>query len=152
MSILARLNPRERVIVLGGGAFLIALAAWFYVWQPLASERAEQAERIARYLAVIEITRMVDNRAPTVEPAPVNDAPLTPRITQSAEAAGIPLARLDPDGSRLRITVASAGFAELTRWIAALESVEGVRALSVEMSRLTQPGQVSMRLTLEDAQ
>ena len=37
MSILARLNPRERVIVLGGGAFLIALAAWFYIWQPLAS-------------------------------------------------------------------------------------------------------------------
>lgn len=152
MSILARLNPRERVIVLGGGAFLVALAAWFYAWQPLSSQRADQAERIARYLAVLEITRMADNQEPMVEPAPVNDAPLTSRITQSAEAADISLARLDPDGSRLRITVASAGFAELTEWIAQLESVEGVRALSVEMSRLTQPGQVSMRLTLEDAQ
>jgi general secretion pathway protein M len=152
MSVLARLNPRERIIVLGGGTVLIVLAAWLYVWQPLSVERGAQADAIARYLALIEISRTADTAAPVAARAPVTDAPLAPRVTQSAEAAGIPLARLDPDGARLRITVAAAGFAELTGWIASLEAAEGVRVLSVEMSRLTQPGQVSMRLTLEDAQ
>jgi general secretion pathway protein M len=152
MSILAKLNPRERIMVLGGGAVLIVLAAWLYVWQPLSVERAAQADRIARYLTIIEITRTVGSRAPVVAQGPITVAPLAPRITQSAEAAGIPLARLDPDGARLRVTVAAAGFAELTQWIAILEATEGVRALSVQMARLTQPGQVSMRLMLEDVQ
>jgi general secretion pathway protein M len=76
---------------------------------------------------------------------------LAPRITQSAEGAGIPLARLDPEGTRLRITVAKAGYNDLIEWIAALEATQNVRVVSVEMSRATEPGQVSLRLLLEDA-
>lgn len=152
MSVLDRLNPRERVIVLAGGAILAGLVAVVYVWQPLAADRAQQTERIARYLAVLEITRSAGRGVPLAESTLVNDTPLAPRITRSAEAVGIPLARLDPEGARLRVTVASAAFDELIRWIAALEAAEGVRAVSVEMARLTQPGQVSMRLTLEDTE
>jgi len=39
----------------------------------------------------------------------------------------------------------------LIEWIAALEATQNVRVVSVEMSRATEPGQVSLRLLLEDA-
>lgn len=150
MNALSKLNPRERLIVLGGGALLLVLGLWIYVWQPLMAERAVQHDRISRYLAVIEIARNAETPVAVAAPRGASDVPIGPRVTQSAAAAGIPLARLDPDGSRLRITVAKAGYAELIGWIATLESAEEVRALSVEMSRLTEPGQVSLRLLLED--
>ena len=150
MISLAKLNPRERLIVLGGGALLLVLGLWIYVWQPLMAERAVQHDRISRYLALIDIARNAEIPAVAAVPSSASDVPIGPRVTQSAAAAGIPLARLDPDGPRLRITVAKAGYADLIGWIATLESAEEVRALSVEMSRLTEPGQVSLRLLLED--
>ena len=152
MISLAKLKPRERALVLGGGSLLLVLGLWTYVWQPLMDERAIENHRIVRYLSVINIARTTDSAAPLEVQKRVSDVPIGPRITQSAAAAGIPLARLDPDGPRLRVTVAGAAYADLIAWISSLESSAGVRALSVEMSRLTEPGQVSLRLFLEDMQ
>jgi general secretion pathway protein M len=152
VSVLEKLNPRERVLMLGGGAILLVLGLWIYIWQPLMAERSIQTARIARYLTVIELARNAGGAGVPRPTTPVQELPLSPRITQSAEAAGIVLARLDPDGPRLRITVAKAGFADLVAWIASLEAGAGVRMITVEMSRLTEPGQVSLRLLLEDVQ
>ncbi len=151
MKALDRLTPRERVLILGGGSILVILAVWFYVWQPIAEARATQQDRITRYLTLIDLARRTGGDPPVAAPVDVPDTPLAQRITQSGEAAGIPLARLDPDGDRLRITVAEAAYSDLIPWIAALESQSGVRALSVEMSRLTGPGMVSLRMMVENA-
>lgn len=152
MSVLDKLNPRERMLLLGGGGLLLVLGLWLYGWQPVMAERVVQKDRIARYLSTIQIAQNAKTGAPIEARAPALATPIGPRVTQSASDAGIPLARLDPDGPRLRVTVAKAGFTELSAWIASLEATSGVRALSVEMDRLTEPGQVSLRLTLEDAQ
>lgn len=151
MKLLSRLNPRERVLVLTGGAVLLFYGLWTFVWLPTVSERALQTDRIARYLAVTQIALTADDAVPVAVRSPNAAIPLAPRITQSAEGAGIPLARLDPEGTRLRITVAKAGYNDLIEWIAALEATQNVRVVSVEMSRATEPGQVSLRLLLEDA-
>lgn len=151
MSILARLNPRERVLVLGGGALLIVLALWSYVWQPMMDQRGVQADRIARYLAVTQIAQNAKDSVPVAVRSPASIVPLAPRITQSAEANNVLLARLDPDGARLRVTVSKAGYDVLIGWIATLEATQNVRVVSVDMARQTEPGQVSLRLMLEDA-
>lgn len=152
MTTFKNLTPREQILLLGGGAVLIVIGIWLYVWQPLTAERAQQADRIARYLTIIEIAETADNTQPR---APVVASPTTslaPRVTQSAEAAGIQIARLDPDDPRLRLTVVKASFVEITSWIAMLEANDGIRAVAVEMSRQTEPGQVSVRMTVEDTQ
>ena len=151
MKALDNLTPRERALILGGGAILLVLAVWFYVWQPIATTQATQADRITRYLTLIDLARLTEGEIPVAAPTNVPDTPLAQRITQSGEAAGIPLARLDPDGTRLRITVAEAAYGDLVPWIATLESQSGVRTLSVEMSRLTGPGMVSLRMMVENA-
>jgi general secretion pathway protein M len=148
---LSQLSARERVLLLGGGALLLALAGWLYLWQPLLAARANQAERIGHYLSVLALADRAGAAPLTATESPESAAPLAQRVTRSGEAAGIPLARLDPEGVRLRITVAEAGFAELIGWIAELEAAAGVRALSVEIARLTEPGRVSLRMTVEEA-
>lgn len=152
MKAFTQLTPREQFLLLGGGAVLLLAGLWLYVVQPMMAERTTQAERIARYLTVLQIASAADTGSPPVLRSPAQNTPLAPRITQSAETAGITLARLDPEGARLRVTVSAARFVDVVSWIATLEAGSGVRALSVELSRLTEPGQVSLRMTVEDAQ
>lgn len=151
MTALSRLTLREKGLLAGGGVVLGILGLWMYVWQPLIEQRADQNDRIARYLSLIDIAREAPGTVQKPASACTDGAALGPRITNSAETAGIPLTRLDPEGARLRITVSSAGYADAMLWIAELEATACARALSVEMSRLTEPGQVSLRMTLEDA-
>lgn len=151
MKPLGSLSPRERHLLLGGGAFLLILGVWFYVWQPIFQAKAVQTDRIIRYLALIDLTDQKARARPLVETATTPDLPLAQRLTQSSQEADITLARLDPDGERLRVTVASAPYHSLIVWIASLEAQSSVRAVSVEMSRLTAPGMVSLRMTVEDA-
>jgi general secretion pathway protein M len=150
MSALQRLTLRERVLLALCGALIVVAGLWFYAWQPLAAERVQQEQRISRYLGVMRAARQAGDAAVPLRVAPSFDQPLAARVTQSAEAAGIPLARLDPEGARLRITVARAPFAVLVAWIAALEDEGGAEVVSLEMSRLTEPGVVSLRLTVEE--
>lgn len=151
MKAFAQLTTREKRILIGGGGILAVLAVWFYGWQPIAAQRDAEQDRIARYLALIDIAQ----RSPEATQAAVNSctqtSPLAPRITQSAEAVGIPLARLDPEGQRLRITVTETDYSSAVAWISQMEAQACLRAVAVEMTRLAAPGQVSLRMTLEDA-
>lgn len=151
MKTVYSLTLRERLLVMGGGALLLVLGAWLYVWQPIVQMQTTQTDRIARYLTVLDLSDGMGGSAPQIAVSPTPATPLAQRITQSGEAAGIALARLDPDGPRLRVTVAEASYASLIGWIASLEAESGVRMLSVEMSRLTGPGTVSLRMSVEDA-
>lgn len=146
------LNARERVLIFGGGVVVACLALWIYVWQPLVAERAAQEDRIARYLAVIQLAQTADTLSIPATQATAPELPLASRITQSARDANIELARLDPDGPRLRVTVANADYADLIGWIAVLENDAQAIAVSAEMARQIEPGHVSLRLMLENAQ
>lgn len=151
MTVLSRLTARETWLLAGGGTVLVIFGLWAYVWQPLTDQRADQKDRIARYLSVIDIARDAPGTVRKPASSCTDATALGPRITRSAERAGIPLTRLDPEGALLRITVASADYGDAMLWIADLEASACTRALSVEMSRLTEPGKVSLRMTLEDA-
>lgn len=151
MTMLDRLSVREKGLVIGGGVLLLLIGFWLYVWQPLLHQRALQEDRIARYLAVLDITDQFDPMTRDSATHCAQTTALGPRVTQSAETVGMPLARLDPEGPRLRITVAETGYVAAMMWISELETRMCVRAISVEMSRLPQPGQVALRMTLEDA-
>lgn len=151
MKGLRHLSTREKRLLIGGAVFVTALAMWFYGWQPVVSQRDAQQDRIARYLALIDIAQATPDAAPTVAMQCEAEAALAPRVTQSADMAGIPLARLDPEGARLRITVSDTRYVDAIAWISRLETQDCVRAATVEMARLTEPGRVSLRMTLEDA-
>lgn len=151
MKMLDGLTPRERVLLSVGAGVVVAAAMWMYVWQPLADQRREQQDRIARYAAILDLAERAPETSTQVTPACAGAGALAPRVVESAEKVGIPLARLDPQGAQLRVTVAETAYDTAVAWIAALEAQTCVRATAIEMSRLTAPGQVSMRITLQEA-
>lgn len=147
----SHLTTREKRLLTGGAVLVTVLGVWFYGWQPIAAQRGEQQDRIARYLSLMDIAQAAPRATPPTDNICQQSTALGPRVTQSAESVGIPLARLDPEGPRLRITVADTTYGTAVAWISQLETRDCVRAAAVEMSRLTAPGRVSLRMTLEDA-
>lgn len=152
MTAFSRLTSREKwLLIVGSGVFLV-LGLWVYIWQPVNEQRALQQDRIARYLSLIDIAGQTQGVTRPAIATCSNTNVLGPRITRSAEASGIPLARLDPDGPRLRITVSNTGYADATSWISELEATTCTKVVAVEMVRLAEPGTISLRMTLEDVE
>ena len=148
MTALDRLTGRERALIAIALPLILIALAWRFAWMPLdAARQAAQAE-IAAYRGIIAAAATAD--APAIAP-PADPRPLATCVTATAEAAGLVLRRLEPEGDRLRLTVDAAPFAVLMDWIAALEERDGARVVAVEIDRRIEPGTVSARILLEDA-
>ena len=152
MSALARLTPRERWLILGAVAFGLVLLGWVLLWQPVQRDREALRARIADALTVqAALDRHPPDTAVRAASAPVPGGPISARVTRSAQAAGIALARLEPRGAELTALVDEAPFVAIVDWIAEMERAEGVRLTGVAIDRRPAPGVVSARLDLEDA-
>ena len=147
MSALSSLSARERVLVLLVLPLVVLLGGWRFAWAPLAEARLAREAEIGGYRLVAEAASRA-GAAPLASPAEV--VPLANRVTATAEAAGIALSRLEPEGEALRVAVAEASYATVILWLAELEG-EDVLVSSVEIDRRTTPGVVSARVLLEDA-
>jgi general secretion pathway protein M len=147
MSALTGLSTRERVLLLLALPIAILLAGWRLAWVPISDARAARDAEIAGYRMVAEAA---SRAGATPLAAPAEAGPLATRVTASAEAAGLSLSRLEPEGEGLRVAVAEAGFAQVVLWLADLEGGD-VLVSAVEMDRRTAPGAVSARVLLEDA-
>ncbi|MCE0507396.1 type II secretion system protein M, partial [Roseivivax sp. GX 12232] len=119
-------------------------------WQPIQAERARLNTEISRHLALSRLAADAEDlRGGSAAPAPAQEAPLAQRVTRSAEAAGVALARIEPQGGRLSLSVQEAAFRDVLDWIVTLEREEAVQATALEIDRQTAPGVVSARLTVE---
>lgn len=153
MSALSRLNPRERVLVLGALPLILVVALVWYVWLPLTEERRARTAEIAAYRLIAASAEAAASHPEDARPTPNADrAPLAARVTASAEAAALSLRRLEPEGELLRVTVDEADFDSVLSWITHLETQAAVGVAAIEAERRLAPGVVSLRLTLEERQ
>lgn len=151
MTVLPTLSPRERVLIFLALPLLLVLVGFRWGWQPLQDLRAAREAEIATL-------RLVALAADAAASQPAFDSqdqgasePLAARVTASAEAAGLSLSRLEPEGERLRVVLAEAGFAQVVLWVSDLEAEEDVVLAAIELDRRTVPGTVSARLLLDPA-
>ena len=140
------LSARERVLVLLILPAVLLLAGLRFGWQPLQEVRAAREAEIATYRLVGHAAAQAGAQAPAAELDPM---PFAARVTQAAEAAGLELRRIEPEGERLRVAVEDASFAQVLLWIADLEAERRVTLAAIELDRRTAPGTVSARLLLE---
>lgn len=152
MSALSRLNARERLLVLGALPVMLILVLVWYVWLPLTEQRRTLTDEIAAYRLVAASAAAAARPGAAPAMPETARAPLAARVTTSAEAAALPLRRLEPDGALLRVTIDDADFDAVLSWISALETEAGVGVAAIEAERRLAPGTVSLRLTLEDVQ
>lgn len=146
MRALSNLAGRERVLLLLVLPTVLLLAGLRFGWQPLQDLRAAREAEIASHRLVTQAAAQAGTLAPAVEPDPT---PFASRVTESAEAAGLRLRRIEPEGEGLRVAIEDAPFSQVVLWIADLEGERGVLLAAIELDRRTAPGNVSARLLLE---
>ena len=145
----ARLSLRERVMVAAALPLALLLILYQFAWVPLRDARAARLDEITAYrLVTAAAARRAADPTPVAAQAPAD--PIATRVTQSAEAAGLQLRRLEPEGTGLRVTLDDVAFADLMLWLADMQARSAVRVAALEVDRRPTPGVVSTRLLLED--
>ncbi|HHM04729.1 MAG TPA: type II secretion system protein M [Gammaproteobacteria bacterium] len=149
------LSPRERVMVAGGSALVLALMTYTLLWEPLVQDlaRVEQALAEQRDLKVwmqgaAEEVRRLRGRGAGGQADTRSLLAVVDNTARQARLSGA-VKRIQPDGqARVRVTLEQASFDDLIQWLGTLEARKGVHVAELTVDRREQAGQVNARVTL----
>ncbi|VVN38218.1 hypothetical protein PS662_05296 [Pseudomonas fluorescens] len=108
-----RLSIRERRLLLGMGALVLAVVAFSLIWQPT-RQRLETVER--RYQQQLSLVAELQRAQPRSAVLIATDQPLSLRLSESAAAAGLELHQMEADNDLLRLTI-SGDARRLLQWL-----------------------------------
>lgn len=108
-----RLSIRERRLLLGMGACVLAAVAFSLIWQPT-RQRLETVER--RYQQQLGLVAQLQQAQPRRAVLIATDQPLSLRLSESAAAAGLELHQMEADNDLLRLTI-SGDARTLLQWL-----------------------------------
>lgn len=137
-------SPRERVMLLGLGATMLAWLGIAGIWQPLQAQRTALTAQIARYQAATQTLANPTQAVATSDPRP------TPVIiTESAATFQLAIRRLQPTGDQVQIVLEDAPFEAVLLWIETLTTDNALRLQSLDLVRRPAPGVVAATLTVQ---
>lgn len=139
-------SPRERWLIAGLGLVALAYVVIQLIWLPMAEARAEARRDIALYERLQ--MRLAASDTLATPPAGRSTSPAA-AVTASAEARGLSIRRLEPEGTRLRIDLQDVAYDSLILWIDDLADTHGLGVVSAEIERRPAPGMVAAQLTVE---
>lgn len=150
-------RDQQALMVLAVALFLAIL--YFAIWRPAAAfhEQAESArdnagELLAWMQANEQTIQRLGNAGASTATAvnrPEDGRALMALVTRSAGEAGLSLQRFEPSGENaIRVWLENAPFAEVAAWLENLNGNHGVIIDQAAMDRASEPGRVSVRLTL----
>ena len=145
---------RERLIYAALAAALIAALLWTSVWRPLADWQEREMRRLDNAQRLFEWVTLNEGRArAAAEGAGQRDeagtGSILPAITQAAEAAGIRLARLQPEsGGAVSVSLEQQPFDQVVAWLAKLGDSNGIRVVQASLDAHRAPGFVNAQLRL----
>lgn len=125
-----RLSVRERRLLMGMAALLLAVAAFSLVWQP-GRQRLQAAER--QYQQQVALATQLQHARPHGAVVLAADQPLSLRISESAAAAGLELQQMDSDNELLRLTLCGEAI-PLLQWLDRAER-EGAALQSLTLEK-----------------
>jgi general secretion pathway protein M len=152
------LEPRERLLVMGGAGLLIAFLLFVLIWLPVRAgynnlkagvaeqrDTAAWMQRSAQQLAALK-------RSGGSAPAGLGGRSLLAVTDSTARAGGLgaELKRVEPEGSdSVRVWLDGAAFDVLVKWLGTLSSSHGIHVDSATLERTETAGRVNARLTLQ---
>lgn len=152
------LDPRERRLLVAGGALLSVMLFYIALWEPLEDGvealRKSNAEQQALLLWMQQSAREVNQlRGSSGRPGQLAQGrSLLAAIDRTARAnkLGGALKRVQPDGkNRARVWLEGASFDQLVRWLDGLQRQQGVHVVSSVFDALDEKGRVDARLVFE---
>jgi type II secretory pathway component PulM len=142
------LQPRERLIVLGGVAAVLLVAAWFGVMRLHAQTELLRDAVAAKQRMLVDLTR-VDTRPAAPQGGQGNNQTLVVVIDGTAREHGIALTTRRPDGpDGVQVAFSNVPFDMLLEWLVALEKQSSVTVESASFTTAKQKGIVNGQLTL----
>ncbi len=145
------LEPRERLVVLAGGAIAVLIVAWSFAWTPLREANIELDITLAQKHGMLaDARRLQALGTPPVPPsASAESLVLVVDQTHRAHGLGGTLSRNQPDGEDgIRVTFQRVPFAQLVSWLGALRQGHGIIVISANLDGTQQPGLVNASLVL----
>lgn len=123
---------REQALLAVMAVLLVAFLLWFGVYRPVSQARAAAAQRYDRALKTQAVVATATARIRQLQrggPQSVGRAPAAEAVNASAAAAGVTLARVEPDpAGGVQVAVGGIAPAQLFPWLAALQQDYGVSA------------------------
>jgi general secretion pathway protein M len=151
------LQPRERIVLAGGGTLALVMLGYALLWVPLQRDLShlrtavpkEQAQLTRMRTQVHEIA-VLRARAP----AAGNSSNLLTTLERSAQEHKLRqyITRMEPDPvNGVRVSLDAVAFTALMQWLADLQKQSGVRADTATISAQADTGIVNARLVLRAA-
>jgi general secretion pathway protein M len=142
------LQPRERLIVLGGAVGVLLIALWFGVMRLHAQTEVLRDAVAAKQRMLVDLSR-VGTRPAASANAQGNNQTLVVVIDGSAREHGITLSTSRPDGpDGVQVAFSNVPFDMLLEWLVALEKQSSVAVESASFTTAKQKGIVNGQLTL----
>jgi general secretion pathway protein M len=153
------LKPRERLIVLAGGAIVVVVAFYTLAVAPFYKSLNERSERVQRKEADLAWMRSVAGEVQTLganQPpgAGPSDESLVVLIDRTARECGVSsaLTGQTPNGdTAIRVRLESAAFNMLVKCLGSLQQVHAVSIEQATFDKASRPGLVNASLVLNRA-
>lgn len=148
------LQPRERLIVVGGGALVILVAIYSLGLSPLYKSVNDRAARVVKKQGDLAWMQSVVSQLQTLGAAqPGNNSAesLVVVIANTASRSNVAsaLTGQTPNGANgVRVRLEGVQFDALVVWLGALQQEYGIYVDAADINRAGQPGQVNASLTL----
>ena len=144
----------ERLIYAVLAAVVTAALLWIAVWRPLVDWHTQEMRRLDNAQRLLEWMTLNEERARAAAKGEgqrneAGTGSILPAITQAAEAAGIRLARLQPEsGGAVSVSLEQQPFDQVVAWLANLSDGSGVRVVQASLDAHRAPGFINAQLRL----
>lgn len=156
----AGLEPRERQLIIGGGAILLVMLLYLLVWEPIAKKNESlkvsyqnSQELIAWMEDAAEEARSLQAKIKASGPTGSSSKQsLLGVIDRTAKRSklGPSVKRVQPDGKTgARVWLEKAIFNDVIKWLEQLQRKEGVRLVTTVIEKQDEPGLVNARLVFQ---
>ena len=143
------LQPRERLIVLGGAVGVLLIAVWFGVMKLHTQTEVLREAVASKQRMLVDLARVGARPAAQQPNAQGNNQTLVVVIDGSAREHGIALTTRRPDGpDGVQVAFSNVPFDMLLEWLVALEKQSSVAVESASFTTAKQKGIVNGQLTL----
>jgi general secretion pathway protein M len=147
----ANLQPRERMIVVGGGALAALVVLWLAVVSPLLGRSAELRASVERKQKLLIDLGRVAGMQESRNPRPGNEPQQTlyVLVDSTAKEHGLQLPRTRQDGpDGVNVALQNAPFDALIDWLINLETAHSVKVESASISSAREQGLVNGQVFL----
>jgi general secretion pathway protein M len=141
------LSEREQKLV--SIASLVAIVGIFYfaVWSPMSTAVEQQRVAVENDRELLSWVQEQAGRASILRQSSNRTSfsgSLTQVVNQTTRSANIPIARMQPQGDELLVSVDEVVFNDFLRWLDVLEN-RGVLILQSDISEIDEKGKVQVR-------